>query len=431
MAFIKNRFNRVFCTKKRTISPCIKSNCMYFCDREVHDPYFDCCMAAHEIDQIQAGHGSKNNNNQCYDITSNGSKEDSKMKRRKIKKRPKSSKMNRPSSANLAKVSPYSHVCSNDLMLTSSSFGFNSNKSKSLETIQSLCDQLEGVNISKITPRLTKLFPTIPEHDKKILNRMAMRRTKDLARREDAVIARKYWDAERSAREHLLHQQHMQLVNVLKVKRKQESIETAKRLQTLSERHQMYLDQVKKEISTKNQKLMHRLHNSELKKELKKCERRQEELQKFAAAAVNQEESRLDDALKKQECYSQLEGRITRAGAMRNYFLNVYRRRLYEDNELEKALHAANYEEAKKAEQYKVDMLKNRLQERDRKCVDFIERKQRCLNDSRNQARTTAELRDLVQRSISPDNYSYRGVFLKNDRPISNMSLYESNVRLG
>ena len=433
MSFLRNKFNRVFCNKpSRTVSPFVK-NSLYFCDREVHDPFFDCCLVAQEIEQVHSRDSGINSENCGSNFSAQG-----KFKRKKVKKRTKSSLSNRTLTS-LSKVSPYSHICSNDLMLASAAFDNSSSQlgntsSRSnlhLDAIQNLCDKFDGISITGMTPRLTKILPKIPEHDKKIINRMALKRSKEIARLEDSVIARKYWDAERNARENLINRQTAQLGNVLKVKREQETMETTKRIQMIANKQQMYLEQIKREIMAKQQRLMNRLRNSELKRELRRCERRQEELHKFETAAVNQQHTSLDEQLKKQECYSQLESRINRAGAMRNYFLNVYKRRIYVDNELEQAIHAANYEEAKKVEQFKIDMLKNKIHERDRKCFEFMQKKEQVLNESRNQARATAELRDIVRRSISPENYSFRGALMKLDRPLSNMSLYESSVKLG
>lgn len=465
MSFLKNKFNRVFSSKSsRTVSPsvsftnsnivnqqpCHAYDCIDFCNRDVHDPLYDCCFGL-EIDNIQSG--------------INYTKKYLKKKQKPIIKRPKSSLgtftsslvfggSNRPSSSTLSsKVSPAclqqpslktkTSLATSSLTSTHSPYNISeksiqhrprSCQQKFTTTIQTLCDTFDTISMSAVTPRLTKLYPTIPEHDKKILNRMAMKRHEEIVRMEDAHLARKYWEAERNARNHMLTEHNAQLMDELRTKRHQESVEMKERLQMIAERHDTYLNKIKTEISSKNHKLLQRMRTAELKKELRKCERRQVELRKFEAAAMQLQDTELDEALRRQECYSQLEARISRADALRAHFLAVYRRRLFADNEMQQTLHAANYEEAQKIEQYKIEMLKLRIRSRNRKCVDFMKRKQQFLLESRDQARATAELRDIVRRSISPDNYSsIRGsrLAVRSDRPISNMSLYESNVRLG
>lgn len=447
MSFFKNKFNRVFSNKSsRTVSPTVSFStnnlttqcydCVDFCNRDIHDPLFDCCFGL-EIDNIQSNNTPK-------------------VKKKKIK-RPKSSLgtftsslvFGRTSSSCISstKVSPSSCVQLQTPKTSSLMTSTNTPHEKSIQrrprscqkfttTLQALCDTFDTISMAAVTPRrLTKLYPTIPEHDKKILNRMAMKRHEEIARLEDARIAKRYWEAESNARNQMLSEHNAQLMDELRTKRQQESIEMKERLQMIADRHDSYLTKIKKEITSKDHRLLQRMRTAELKKELRKCERRQTELRKFEAASLQLQDTELDEALRRQEFFSQLETRISRADALRAHFRAVYRRRLFSDNEMQQTLHAANYEEAQKMEQYKIDMLKLRIRDRNRKSVDFMQRKQQFLNESRDQARATAELRDIVRRSISPENYSLRGSRLavrsSCDRPISNISLYESNVRLG
>src|ERR1700744_4083842 len=116
---------------------------------------------------------------------------------------------------------------------------------------------------------------------------------------------------------------------------------------------------------------------------------------------------------------------------MRNKYLSTRQRRLCMDNELEQNLHAANYDETKRNELIKLEQLKYKIQERNKKSIRIMEEKQRYLTECRNQARASAELRDLVRNSISPDSYRSFKVRSSCDRPMSNMSFNESHLKLG
>lgn len=454
MSLLKT-FNRVFNNKSHTISPAAaaqpppnNSCCIEFCWREIHHPQYECCFAA-EIDCINIENSIMNK------------RKNFKTKRRKSCKR----KSTRPISR-LYKVSPTinSNKSNSILSLNTSSImaaddSDKPNKTKALvhksitnlpqtnrlhynsKILESLSDRFESLGINDIIlsnercTRFNKLFAKIPEHDKRILNRMAKKRTEEIARLEDATIAHKYWDKERSARDIIISKHNEQFTNAIKAKRQQESNETQERFKMLADRDRSYLEKIKDDIMRKDEKLQHRLRSVELSKEIRKCERQQEELQKYELAIVAQQEVELTDHLRKQECFSHLESRISRADAMRNYFLKAYKRRLCSDNELEQNVHAVNYEEIKRIEKYKIELLKRQICERDKRSNEFLNRKQKVMNELRDQARATSELRDIIRRSISPDNYSFRAMLVRGnnterERPISNLS-YQSHVKLG
>lgn len=446
MSLLKSTINKVF-NKTRTISP--GHCCVEFCWRDIHDPLYECCFAA-EID------GTTNST-----TTQSFKRKNCKIKRRKCNKRP---KQNRPASR-LYKVSPTTNLLhfpanSNSTLSLNASGGTASQPDKSYvvhksitnlpqnnglrhgSVLESLCDRFETLGITELIPsqcrRFNKLYAKIPEHDKRIINRMAMKRSEEIARIEDASIARKYWDNERFCREIMVSEHNEQFTNAIKAKREQESNETKERLKMLAERDRSYFAKIKEEILRKNERLRHRLRNVTLAKEIRKCERQQVELEKYEAAIVAQQDRQLTDALRKQECFSHLESRISRADAVRNHYLQAFKRRLCADNETEQNMHAVNYEETKRIERYKLELLKQQIRERDRKSIEFRNRKERVMCESRNQARATSELRDIIRRSISPDNYSFRAMLVRgssvgggiSERPMSNLS-YQSHVKLG
>lgn len=415
MSFIKNRFNRVFC-KSRSVYP--TSISPDFCASEIHDPLFDCCFGLDlELDEMQK-----------YDV-----KLVKNPKRRKKKRK----KSNRPASSSScrSKISPIRSKSTNDLSSENSLQKFREEqfimKCCTPKSVENLCEQLDSIGINTVTPRITKLYTKIPEHDKKILKRMAMKRTQEIAQMEDAWIARKCWEDERTVRNNLINEHSLQYMRKVKDKQKMEALQTERRLNDLAKKEQSSLDEIRRNISVKEERLEQRLRAESVKREIIIRERQLEEIRKFEVAAIIQQELQLDEEVKKQECFSNLENRINRAEEMRNKYLSTRQRRLCMDNELDKNIHAANYDEAKRNELLKLEQLKIKIQERNEKSNRFMEAKERYLTESRNQARASAELRDLVRNSISPDSYRSFKVRSSCDRPISNMSFNESHLKLG
>lgn len=412
MSFIKNRFNRVFC-KSRTVFPMTKSP--DFCDSEIHDPLFDCCFGLDlELDEMQR-----------YDV-----KMVKNPKKRRKKKRKKSATNRSAISSNScrSKISPVRSKSTSDLLSCEETIVMKCCTPKSVEN---LCEQLDSIGIHTITPRITKLYTKIPEHDKKILKRMAMKRTQEISQMEDAWLARKCWEDERTIRNNLINEHSLQYTRKVKEKQRLESIQTERRMNDLAKKEQQSLDDIRRNINVKEERLEQRLRAESVKKEIMNRERQLEEMRKFEAAAIIQQELQLDEEVRKQECYSNLEQRISRAEEMRNKYLNTRQRRLCMDNELEQHLHAANYDEAKRNELLKLHQLKAKIQERNRKSIRFMEAKQQYLTECRSQARASAELRDIVRNSISPDSYRSFKVRSSCDRPMSNLSFNESHLKLG
>lgn len=410
MSFIKNRFNRVFC-KSRTVCPMAKTP--EFCDSEIHDPLFDCCFGLElQLDEMYK-----------KDVKSMKTPKKRKKKRKKVNS-------NRPASNTSCKISPIRSKSTSDLLCEDPSLSSRM-KCFTPKTVGSLCDQLDSIGISAVTPRITKLYTKITEHDKKILKRMAMKRTQEIAQMEDAWIARKCWDDERTIRNNLINKHSAEYMKKVKEKQRMESEQTERRMNDIARKEQQSLDEIRRTINEKEERLEQRLRAESVKREIMSRERQLEEMRKFEAAAIIQQELLLDEEVRKQECYSNLEQRISRAEETRNKYLSTRQRRLCMDNELEQNLHAANYDETKRNELLKLEQLKMKIRERNKKSIKFMEAKQQYVLECRSQARASAELRDIVRNSISPDSYRSFKVRSSCDRPMSNMSFNESHLKLG
>lgn len=510
MSFLRSKFNSVFC-RTRAVSP----YCVEFCEREIHDPLFDCCydLSARTTECFTDCVTRTKKNTFAKSHSNGGVGAQAKAKKRKARtKRPKSTLNASTATATASTTTaaaaavPFSHrpcnqpirthdICSGthrslhtkSPITPSKSFhpllsatSLNSKQSKSTNDLtqlhlnvnhsktlprcltkstnrlpntlnskdcelsqrktiyQNLCDQFESACLLEMSPRVSRMYPKIPEHDRKILQRMAMKRTEDIARTEDAALARKHWEQEKYERDALLTIQSIELGQVLRDKRHLEKAIRGNRLKFLTQRQRNYADKIRNEIASKNLKLLHRMKNIEMQKEMMQCQRRQDYLRKAELANVALEESQIDEQIRKQECYANLEYRISRAHEMRNFLMGAYQRRIGEENEKQQLTHAMNYDEVKRMEKMNNDMLKQRLDQRERKSTQFLIEKQRWVEESRDQARITAELRDIVRHSISPDNYSYRNSLhirggaasTDNLRPLSNLSLYDFDGHL-
>lgn len=94
---------------------------------------------------------------------------------------------------------------------------------------QSLCDRIKSASLTSLLPVKAAAAITsianLSEHDRKILDRMAMRRTKEIIQIEDAMVARKYWDSEKTERAILLNKQAEHYQSLVKIKRDKENAE--------------------------------------------------------------------------------------------------------------------------------------------------------------------------------------------------------------
>lgn len=483
MSFLRSKFNTVFC-RTRAVSP----YCVEFCEREIHDPLYDCCFGlelnsratecfsdcanrdkgyalgkaysfgAATVSRSRAKRRKlktkrskssldahrKNDSTRMHDTCPTSHRSTIKsppMTRRSIKNMP-DSPLNAKQSKSTSDLTKFhlnvDKAMSNCLSKSSNRLTGHSNQkdcelSQRKTIYQNLCDKFESACLLEMSPRVSRMYPKIPDHDRKILQRMAMKRTEEIARSEDAVLARKHWEQEKYERDTLLNIQTLEFGHVLREKRELEDAIRNNRLQFLSQRQKNYVEKIRNEIAAKNLKLMHRLKTIEMQRDVMQCQRRQDYLRKCELANMTQEENKVDDEIRKQECYANLEHRISRAHDMRNYFVGAYQRRILEENEKHQQVHAVNYDEVKRMQKLNHEMLKQRVEARDRKCTKFVVEKQRWVEESRDQARVTAELRDIVRRSISPENHSYRNVLhSRNDnlRPLSNLSLYDSTLKL-
>lgn len=276
------------------------------------------------------------------------------------------------------------------------------------QKFQSLCEQLDSTCLTEFRPLVTKLYPEISDHDKKILSCMLTKRVDDTVRMEYALLARKYWDRESEERKALLKQHNLDFAEMIKAKQETERAIRQNRLDTIVQHQQQCTAMLKHELNAKRCRSKRRLEKVVLERKMMHAQRQQDRRRKQELNAMSLEKQRLDEKIRNGECSAMLEKRITRADCVRNHYLDAYRRRLNEENVRQQWIHAANFDEIKQMEKYNLQMLKQRLDDRQGKVDQFETNKTQWTERQRDRARITATLRDIVRKSTSPDNLSYR-----------------------
>lgn len=449
-----------------------------FCDKNVHDPIFECCCRVIQIEDDEqptnkGGASCSNNNNgggggsgelldnfsqlSVNETSSNSSGVGGCSKKRRRRRKQsgnhltvdggRSSRLD----SGLGKHSPMTSTTKQKYFSTSdltcsSSLGTAPIKTNFMKGKRPLIDlhvknlhvNHQFVNLrnhieafSASIPDLSKKrLDEISDHDKKILSRMAMKRTKEIAAMQDAQLARDYWDKEKVARERFIAEQNESYFRTIKEKREQEVLLTRKRQEKLAQEERAQIERLKLELADKEAKTETLLKNIEFQKEMKIYERRQREFQKMDMALVNQQEHEMNDEIWRHILIERLQQRIYRADNLRQRILDVQKCRIQTDNQLEHTIHVANYDETKKVERFKLQQLREKIQQRDQKYKEFVKHRSHVIHESQRKAKISAAMRELIKRSISPENVMRLGANVS-VRPISNLSHCDSHIRLG
>uniref|UniRef100_A0A182QI50 Uncharacterized protein n=1 Tax=Anopheles farauti TaxID=69004 RepID=A0A182QI50_9DIPT len=283
--------------------------------------------------------------------------------------------------------------------------------SLSAEEYNTICRRLRGVSLQpEPTNPATAVATTDPiasrtdltDHDRRILHCMVLKRIKELDQLEEAVLAKQCWEQEKVFRKSLLDQQERNYRKAIRQKRTIEMIEVRNRKQRLARLEQQQIEKIQNEISEKDLRSASLLKNIEIKKGIRECERRSRELKRLEDATVNQEEKVIDRDIWRQSLVETLEERANRAEGLRRKVMDVYRRRLKIDNQLERKMHAHNLQQTLEQERYKLSLLKERILVRESRFQKFKDSKKRIFDQLKNRAKTTAALRDMVRHTIGP-----------------------------
>ncbi|KAL9703363.1 hypothetical protein quinque_006881 [Culex quinquefasciatus] len=268
------------------------------------------------------------------------------------------------------------------------------------EDCESICSRLNSV---KITEMLDQKGANLTDHDRRILHCMVLKRIKEIERLEESVLAKQCWEQEKLYRKTLLDEQERNYKKAIRQKRTIEQIEIRNRKQRLERLEQQQIERIQNEISEKDIRSSSLLKTLVIQKGIKECEKKNRELKRIEDATINQEEKILDKDIWRQSLVDHLEERVQRADVLRHRVLEVNKRRIKIDNQLEKRMHAHNLKQTLEQEKYKLVQLQERIMARESRYEKFKASKKRIFDQLKSRAKTTAALRDMVKHSISPD----------------------------
>ncbi|XP_055383343.1 meiosis-specific nuclear structural protein 1 [Condylostylus longicornis] len=298
-----------------------------------------------------------------------------------------------------------------------------------------LCEPMQNLCLS---PRIRQAYKKIPTHDRKILNRMAKRRNERAILNENAWLAQRLWENERFERELIKYEQDEEYRKAIREKQIYDNEMTKARVEAILRRDKEDIQRLRAELYEKDCKLQKRLKRIKLDKSIKIQQRNIDAFRKNEAVQIAQDEIHFDNAIKKQEICDRYENRLERAECIRNHILNSYLRRIKHANYIQQVIHEENFKEIDKYENIRRQQLCNEIQRKTNRTEQFVRKKQKNYNELLERAKISANLRDLVRNSVSPDgtqqylnsmpNSIFKASF--NERPISDLS-FQSSVRLG
>ncbi|XP_055535049.1 uncharacterized protein LOC129724316 [Wyeomyia smithii] len=272
--------------------------------------------------------------------------------------------------------------------------------SESSQDYQNICSRLNSVKVTEI---LDRNGADLTDHDRRILHCMVLKRIKEIERLEESVLAKQCWEQEKLCRKTLLDEQERNYKKAIRQKRNIEQIEIRNRKQRLERLEQQQIEKIQNEITEKDIRSSSLLKTLEIQKGIKECEKKSRELKRMEEATINQEEKTLDKDIWRQSLVDHLEERVQRADELRQQVLEVYRRRLKIDNQLERKMHSHNLKQTLEQERYRLMQLKERIVVRESRFQRFKDSRKRIFDQLKSRAKTTAALRDMVKHSISPN----------------------------
>lgn len=254
-----------------------------------------------------------------------------------------------------------------------------------------------------LAPSIKEAYNKVPDHDKRILNRMANKRSEQAVAKENAWLARKYWENERYERELLKCEQMEEYKKAVRDKQFQDYLQTKARLNEIAQRDLAELQRLKQSLQQKDDRTKKRLETLRLERDLAVNQKRCEELRKMECVSLHQEEHNLDEMLRKSETCQRLTERLKRADHIRNKMLENYLRRLRYDNYIEQLQHEEHWREVQLNEQLKREQLKEQITRKRCRSQHFVESKQLRNENIRKTAKLSKSLRDIVRASVTPE----------------------------
>ncbi|XP_014095396.2 coiled-coil domain-containing protein 177 [Bactrocera oleae] len=267
-------------------------------------------------------------------------------------------------------------------------------------TSQKLCASMASLCL---VPTVRAAYQQVPAHDRRILNRMVHKRTERAIAKENAWLARKYWENERYERELFKCAQMEEYKRAIRDKQFQDYLLTKARLNEIAQRDLSELRRLREALQQKDMSTKRRLDALKVERGIAACQRRCEELRRAEAVAVQQEEQQIDEKLRKQEICERLSERLQRAELIRANMLDSYLRRLRYDNHMEELVHEEHWRDAQQLERQRLAQLEEHIQQKCEQSQRFIEERQRRQEAIAKTAKISASLRELVRNSVTPE----------------------------
>ncbi|XP_050323113.1 uncharacterized protein LOC126754936 [Bactrocera neohumeralis] len=267
-------------------------------------------------------------------------------------------------------------------------------------TSQKVCASMASLCLA---PTVRAAYQQVPAHDKRILNRMAHKRTERAIAKENAWLARKYWENERYERELFKCAQMEEYKRAIRDKQFQDYLLTKARLNEIAQRDLSELRRLREALQQKDKSTKRRLDALKVERGIAACQRRCDELRRAEAVAVQQEEQQIDEKLRKQEICERLSERLQRAEHIRANMLDSYLRRLRYDNQMEELVHEEHWREAQQLERQRLAQLEEHIQQKCEQSQRFVEERQRRQEAIAKTAKISASLRELVRNSVTPE----------------------------
>lgn len=254
-----------------------------------------------------------------------------------------------------------------------------------------------------LVPTIREAYQKVPMHDKRILNRMAHKRTENAVAKENAWLARKYWENERYERELLKCEQMEEYKKAVRDKQFQDYLQTKSRLNEIAQRDLAELQRLRDSLRLKDDKAKKRLSFLRNERDLVANQKRCDDLRKVESVIMHQEEQNLDEIMRKNDSCQRLTERLKRADHIRNQILENYLKRLRYDNYIEQLQHEEHWREVQLGEQLKREQLKEQISRKRCRSQHFVQSRQQRNENIRNTAKLSQSLRELVRTSVTPD----------------------------
>ncbi|XP_012160817.1 uncharacterized protein LOC101463207 [Ceratitis capitata] len=265
---------------------------------------------------------------------------------------------------------------------------------------QKLCSSMASLCLA---PTVRAAYQQVPAHDQRILNRMAHKRSERALAKENAWLARKYWENERYERELFKCAQMEEYKRAIRDKQFQDYLLTKARLNEIAQRDLSELHRLREALQQKDRSTKRRLDALRVERGIAACQRRCDELRRAEAVTVQQEEQQIDEKMRKQEICTRLSERLERAEQIRANMLDSYLRRLRYDNYMEELVHEEHLREAQQLERQRLEQLEEHIKLKCEQSQRFIETRQRRQEAIAKTAKISASLRELVRNSVTPE----------------------------